>query len=62
MATVLLVHGFASKGGTGSTDKLLPYFTKEGYRVYELDYGWTAFPTLTRANKKLALSEGECHT
>jgi len=56
MATVLLVHGFASKGGKGSTDKLRDYFYRANYRVYELDYGWTLFPTYTRANKKLALS------
>ena len=52
----VLVHGFASKGGKGSTDKLRPYFEAAGYRVYELDYGWTLFPTYTKANKKLALS------
>lgn len=56
MATVLLVHGFASKGGRGSTDTLRPYFEKAGYRVYELDYTYSLLPTLTRANKKLALS------
>ncbi len=56
MATVLLVHGFASKGGKGSTDKLKPYFQQAGFRVYELDYGWTGLPVVTRANKKLALS------
>lgn len=52
----VLVHGFASKGGKGSTDRLRPFFEAAGYRVYELDYGWTLFPTYTRANKKLALS------
>ncbi len=52
----VLVHGFASKGGKGSTDKLRPYFEAAGYRVYELDYGYTLLPTYTRANKKLALS------
>ncbi len=56
MATVLLVHGFASKGGRGSTDKLRPYFEREGYRVYELDYTRTFLPTYTRSNKKLAMS------
>ena len=56
MKVALLVHGFASKGGKGSTDTLRPYFEQAGWLVYELDYGYTMLPTLTRVNKKLALS------
>ena len=37
MKVALLVHGFASKGGKGSTDKLRAFFEAAGYRVYELD-------------------------
>ncbi len=52
----LLVHGFASKGGKGSTDKLRPYFEDAGYQVAELDYRWTGLIGVRTCNKKLAQS------
>ena len=38
MKVALLVHGFASKGGKGSTDLLRHSFEDAGYQVAELDY------------------------
>ena len=54
MKVALLVHGFASKGGKGSTDLLRPFFENAGYQVAELDYRWTGLIGVRTCNKKLA--------
>lgn len=56
MKVALLVHGFASKGGKGSTDLLRPFFEAAGYEVAELDYNWTGLIGVRTCNKKLAKS------
>jgi len=56
MKVVLLVHGFLSKGGKGSTDLLRPFFEDAGYQVAELDYRWTGLIGVRTCNKKLAQS------
>ena len=56
MKVALLVHGFASKGGKGSTDLLRPFFEDAGYEVAELDYRWTGLIGVRTCNKKLAQS------
>jgi len=56
MKVAVLVHGFASKGGKGSTDLLRPYFEDAGYQVAELDYRWTGLIGVRTCNKKLAQS------
>lgn len=56
MKVAVLVHGFASKGGKGSTDLLRPYFEAAGYQVAELDYRWTGLIGVRTCNKKLAQS------
>ena len=56
MKVALLVHGFASKGGKGSTDLLRPFFEDAGYQVAELDYNWTGLIGVRTCNKKLGKS------
>jgi hypothetical protein len=48
-----LLHGFnVTDGGTGSIDRLAPFFTKNGIQVIDHDYGWVGLFGLRRRNQE----------
>jgi hypothetical protein len=48
-----LLHGFnVSDGGSGSVDKLAPFFTVNGVPVVDHNYGWVGLLGLRRRNQR----------
>ena len=51
---VILQHGFnVGDSGLNTTDKLIPYYSKAGYLVTDMDYGWTGLYSVVRENHKI---------